>query len=192
MAFSDAFKIFPILNTERLVLRQLTPEDAEVYHHQQMTAQALSGASGAAWSFGGEMESVEKARSWIGFANNAWKKKSRLRWGICLKSDKALIGTCELFDFSNQSKAEIGYWLGAEHQCKGLMSEAITEVVKFGFESMNLHRIYAVTSVSNLPSLRMLEKAGFQQEGILRQHSLRNGVWDDSIIAAILRSDLPG
>ncbi len=188
MAFADAFKKFPFLETERFVLRQLEAEDAEIYHYQQMTAQAHSKA---VWSFGGEMESIEKARKWIGFANNAWKKKSRLKWGICTKRDAALIGNCELFEFANQSKAETGYWLGAEHQGQGLMTEAMTEVVRLGFETMKLHRIQAVTSTSNLASLRMLEKAGFQQEGVLRQYSLRSAIWDDSVIAAILQSDRP-
>jgi len=185
VSFRDAFREFPILETERLVLRELQAEDAEAYHHQQATALAIPGRP--PWGFGFEAKSAETARSSILFAGSAWRKKQRLKWGICLKRENgSLIGDCEMFDFANQSKAEIGYWLGAAYQRQGFMTEAVTAVVRYAFDVMGLHRIHAFTSTSNLSSVAMLEKVGFQQEGVLRQFTLRDGTWDDSAVLAIL------
>ena len=188
MAFSDAFKQFPILETERLLLNELCAEDAEASYRQLRSALDLPGRP--PWGYGFEAESVENARRVFGFAHNAWAKKQRIKWAIRLKSEeKKLIGQCELFDFDAQSKAELGYWLGADYYNRGIMTEAIRAVIVYGFDTTELHRIYAYTSTKNTPSRALLRKAGFREEGILRQHTSRDGVWDDTALMAILKSD---
>ena len=188
MAFKDAFQQFPILETERLILNELGPEDAQTYHQQQKSALDL--ADRARWGYGFETGSAEKAGVSFEYARKAWVKKARIKWGIRLKEGGGLIGQCELFEFANQSKAETGYWLGAAYQGQGLMAECLNAVVGYGFGTMGLHRIYARTSVGNTPSIAMLKKVGFVQEGILRQDDGRDGYWDDTALMAILKSDL--
>ncbi|MGC4043324.1 MAG: GNAT family protein [Armatimonas sp.] len=192
MAFQDAFRQFPTIETTRLILSEISFEDASAYHHQQCSALELPDRP--PWGFGFEMESVEKVRSAIQFSQNAWKKKTRLRFGIRLKPEShssplLLIGCCELFDFTNQFKAELGYWLGAAYHNQGLMTEAVQAVVAYGFDTMGLGRIFAHTSTRNLPSIALLKKVGFVPEGVLRQDSKRDGQWDDTALMAILPTD---
>ena len=188
MAFKDAFQQFPVLETERLILSRLDPEDAEIYHQQQKSALELAGRP--PWGYGFETGSADKARASFEYARKAWEKKTRIKWGLRLRREGSLIGQCELFDFAEQSKAEIGYWLGAAYQGQGLMTECLHTVVRYGFDTMGLHRIYARTAAENMPSLAMLKKAGFVQEGVLRQDSRRDGSWGDTALMAILKSDL--
>ena len=189
MAFNDAFTIFPVLETNRLILNKLTEADAEAYHAQQTSALLIPGRP--AWQYGFETVSVDNARRSFGFANAAWAKKNKIKWGIRLKAnDGALVGQCELFDISHQSKAEIGFWLGQNFQNQGLMTECVQAAVKYSFETMGLHRIFASTATDNTASIKMLRKAGFVQEGLLRQDAWRDESWTDSAIMSILKSDL--
>jgi ribosomal-protein-alanine N-acetyltransferase len=140
-----------------------------------------------------ETQSLEGARNAIRYSHNAWKKKVELRFGVRLKAEVSeapvLIGMCQLFDFANQHKAELGYWLGAAYHNQGIMTEAVRAVVAYAFGAMRMGRIYALTSTGNLPSIAMLQKVGFVKEGVLRRDSIRDGVWDDSAIFALLKDD---
>lgn len=196
MPFISSFKTFPTLRTERLFLSEIHPNEAEDFHRMQRSALDLPDR--APWEYGFETQSVENARASLGFCQNAWKKKSRLRFGVRLGDAEGqdpastLIGCCEIFGIENQYKAEVGFWLGAAYQGKGYMAEALKAVVEHAFGSMEMGRLYAQTSPKNLASLHMLRKVGFVQEGVLRQNTRRGGVWDDSVIMAILASDVEG
>jgi len=198
MSLASSFKVFPVLSSERLTLSEIDLREAEDFHRLQRSALDLPNR--APWEYGFETQSVETARSSLGFCQNAWKKKSRLRFGLRLEDKgieavagqprvSTLIGCCELFGIENQYKAELGFWLGAAYQGRGYMSEAVGAVVQYAFGSMGMGRLYAQTSPRNIASLRMLRKIGFVQEGILRQSTRRGGNWDDSVIMAILASD---
>ena len=192
MAFSDAFSQFPVLETARLLLTDLCADDAEDYHRQLKSALDLPDRP--PWGYGLEAASVDNARRVFGFSRNAWAKKARIKWAIRLKGEakpdgSRLIGQCELFDFDLQSKAELGYWLGADYHRQGFMTEALCAVVSYGFDTMGLHRISAGTSTRNAPSLALLRKVGFLEEGVLRQNARQDGIWEDASLMAILKSD---
>jgi ribosomal-protein-alanine N-acetyltransferase len=70
------------------------------------------------------------------------------------------------------------------------MSEALAAIVKYAFQTMDMHRIYAKTDRENASSIAMLRRLGFIQEGILRQETARDGAWCDTAIMAILKSDI--
>ena len=191
MAFQETFKQFPVLETVRLLLTELCAEDAETSYHQMRSAFDLPGRP--PWAVSYESESIDNARRSFGFSRSAWAKKKQVKWAIRLKSEELkLIGQCELFDFESQSRAELGYWLGADYQNRGLMTEAVRAVIAYSFSTMEMHRIYAYTSTKNTPSRALLSKVGFKEEGILRQNTLRDGVWDDTAVMAILKSDTAG
>jgi ribosomal-protein-alanine N-acetyltransferase len=84
---------------------------------------------------------------------------------------------------------QIGYWMGVNHAGKGLMHEAVLLVVRFGFETMRLHRIEAACIPDNQRSIRVLEKAGFRREGLLRSYLRINGVWQDHLLYALIAGD---
>lgn len=85
--------------------------------------------------------------------------------------------------------AHIGYWMGAPHAGKGMMSEAIGIVGHFAFETLRLHRLEAACIPQNTRSIRVLEKAGFTREGLLRSYLKINGAWQDHFLYALIEGD---
>jgi ribosomal-protein-alanine N-acetyltransferase len=83
----------------------------------------------------------------------------------------------------------LGYWIGQRHANKGHMSEAVAGAVRFAFSDLALHRVEAACLPSNAASRRVLERAGFQQEGHARAYLKINGQWADHLLFAILSSD---
>lgn len=183
MAVPDAWKEFPGLVTDRLRLRQLDPEsDAAAYY------EGISTVGLEIWT-SREKGSLEKTRQHLKFENAAYRRKSVLAWGITLKDSGKVIGYVRLSEFENQTRAEIAYWLHAEHRRQGLMSEALRVVIPCGFESLGLHRIQAYVRADNPASQRLLLALGFQQEGLLRKYQLRADGWADMFIFSLLAGE---
>jgi len=80
--------------------------------------------------------------------------------------------------------AEIGYWLGESYWGRGIVTEALTLFSAHVFERMNLLRLFAVASAPNLASARVLEKAGYQQEGVMRSAAVKFGQPHDQLLYA--------
>jgi ribosomal-protein-alanine N-acetyltransferase len=85
--------------------------------------------------------------------------------------------------------ATIGYWMGEEHAGRGHMAEALKALIPFAFRTLNLHRLEAACLPNNSRSIRLLEKLGFQREGLARGLVCINGQWRDHIVFALLSSD---
>jgi RimJ/RimL family protein N-acetyltransferase len=83
--------------------------------------------------------------------------------------------------------AEMGYWLGEPHWGRGLATRAVLATSEWAFESYKLTRIFAMAFSHNVASMRVLEKAGFEQEGILRRSAVKNGVILDQVLYAKVR-----
>lgn len=106
--------------------------------------------------------------------------------------DGAPVGTASLFGFDMYARhAEVGITLAPEARGRGIGSEAIRQLVAFGFERRNLRRIHLQAIASNTPALRAYEKAGFVIEGRLREHAWVRGGYEDIVLMGILRSDHP-
>jgi RimJ/RimL family protein N-acetyltransferase len=90
----------------------------------------------------------------------------------------------------DEEKAEIGYWLTAAMRGKGIATNAIKLLTEFGFESVGFHRIEALVVESNISSLKVLTKAGYLQEGVLRDKSCcGDGSRENMIMFAAIRTD---
>lgn len=76
----------------------------------------------------------------------------------------------------NQHSAELGYWIGRKYWNKGYATSAISSIVEFGFNDLGLARIFAETFEGNTASERVLQKCGFEFEGLMRKCSVKNGV----------------
>ena len=85
--------------------------------------------------------------------------------------------------------AELGYYLGEPYWGKGIMTWAVREVCREAFEKLDIVRIYAESYAHNMGSRRVLEKAGFVQEGTLRQSVYKNGQMYDACIYALLKEE---
>jgi ribosomal-protein-alanine N-acetyltransferase len=106
------------------------------------------------------------------------------------KKNKTVIGSCGFHKWNKEhSRSEIGYEIHKEYQNQGYMSEAIKEVINYGFKKMNLNRIEALIDPTNENSIRIVEKNGFKREGILRGHYKNGNEFEDSIMYALIKSD---
>ncbi len=86
----------------------------------------------------------------------------------------------------------IGYWIGERYAGRGLMTDAVRVLARFSFETLRLHRIEAACIPDNARSIRVLEKAGFQREGLLRSYLRINGLWQDHYLYARIADDISG
>jgi len=104
------------------------------------------------------------------------------------KHDNSLIGTINLFQVLRGSlqSAFIGYFLNEQHNGKGYMTEAVRLVVDYAFIELKLHRIEAGVMPHNIGSIHVLEKSGFQKEGIAVKNVKINGKWEDHQVLAII------
>lgn len=86
----------------------------------------------------------------------------------------------------------IGYWIGERYAGRGMMTDAVNVLVAFAFDTLRLHRIEAACIPDNARSIRVLEKAGFRREGLLRSYLRINGMWQDHYLYARIADDPPG
>jgi [ribosomal protein S5]-alanine N-acetyltransferase len=116
------------------------------------------------------------------------KNDQEYYFGMFQKENDKLIGTISLFHVMRGSlqSAFIGYFLDQHHNGKGYATEAVKALVDYAFEELHLHRIEAGVMPRNMPSQRVLEKAGFHREGIARKNVNINGTWEDHQVLAIL------
>ena len=83
----------------------------------------------------------------------------------------------------------VGYWIGQRHAGQGLMVEALLLLADFAFGTLKLHRIEAACIPDNARSIRVLEKAGFEREGLMRSYLRINGIWQDHYLYALISGD---
>ena len=111
-------------------------------------------------------------------------------WAIADKDSNELIGALTFFSISGvHARAEVGYSLLSRVQGKGLGTEVLSTALKYGFDTLNLHRIEADVDPRNIGSIRLLEKLNFQREGLLRQRWRVNGEVCDSVLLGLLKED---
>lgn len=106
------------------------------------------------------------------------------------KKNNLVIGSCGFHKWIKEhSRSEIGYEIHKKYQNQGYMSEAIKEVINYGFTKMNLNRIEALIDPENESSIKIVENNGFKREGILRGHYKNGNEFEDSVMYALLKSD---
>ena len=127
---------------------------------------------------------LEKAELFINYINTSSKN---IALAICV-DDIAVGGIgIHLMDDVYRCSAELGYWLGEDYWNRGIVTEAVKELVNFTFENYSINRIYAGTFEYNKTSMRVLEKCGFSHEAIHRKAVIKNGVIIDEHIWAIIK-----
>jgi ribosomal-protein-alanine N-acetyltransferase len=119
-------------------------------------------------------------------------RTSNVFFTLVERSSGAAIGAIAFHNWYQQHRrSEIGYSMSAEaRKGQGLMKEALPAVLEFGFNAMDLNRIEAFISPTNIPSRRLVEGAGFRLEGELREHYTHQGRRDNSVVYGLLLSDL--
>lgn len=113
-----------------------------------------------------------------------------MRWGIFQQDNDTLIGTCGLHHINKTHyKAEMGYDLLPAFWGKGIMTASLNRLLQYAFEVLSLNRIEAVVDPANKLSILLLERLGFQQEGLLRQAFFQKGKFVDAYMFSLLSSE---
>lgn len=110
----------------------------------------------------------EEAQKYIDWFQSRYKEGLGIRWGIKLKGRPGIIGTAGFNNYLKDHRANFGYDLHPDYWNKGYMTEALTVILKFGFETLKINRIEAEVMQGNIASEKVLEKLGFTKEGVLR------------------------
>ena len=157
---------FPIIETERLILRKLETTDIndlfEILSSERVT------------KYYGKypMKNLSEAEDLILKFHKVFSEQKSIRWGIELKEINRIIGTCGFHCWNkNHFRAEVGYELGEAFWNKGYATEAISSILRYGFELMNLKRIEAIVYPENKPSEKLLLNLGFEHEGLLKKYA---------------------
>jgi ribosomal-protein-alanine N-acetyltransferase len=170
------------MKTERLYLRQRTKLLLENMLGQSIAEQlAFFGIEDKA-SLQLQLNKIEKRLS---EGQTEWQK-----WDLIEQNTQKVMGSCSLFNWhAVHERAEIGYLLHERFRGNGYMIEALHAVVDYGFNSMKLNRIEAFMKPDNQGSKRIVEKLGFKQEGLLREHyKFENRIYD-SLVFSLLKSE---
>ena len=173
-----------MLETERLRLRKFEISDAE-------EVQRLAGDRDVAATTLSIPHPYPDgaAEKWIESHAEALASGANVVYAIVSRSRDQLIGTINLAICEEHQRAEMGYWIGKPFWGQGYCTEAAKALLRFGFESLGLHRIYAHYMSMNPASGRVMEKMGMTYEGRLRLHIEKGGKHYDVIAYGILRSE---
>jgi ribosomal-protein-alanine N-acetyltransferase len=181
----ESIKSFPNLETGNLFLRELTQKDVEFYFQHFNKPEIVIGTC-----FPGPATIDIARREFERFIRGPWVNNTGLRWGIMVKDEMKLVGTCGYYDWVHDAmRAEVGYDLDPFYWGKGIMTEALTSVIKYGLEAMNLNRVQALIDSYNERSMRLVERLGFKKEGVLRQRSIFKGEFRDDVCFSLLKRD---
>jgi RimJ/RimL family protein N-acetyltransferase len=181
MAFPDSI---PRIVTERLVLRALDGRDRTALFSIFSDPGAMRYWSSSPFT------DIAQAQRIIDEARALFEQRTALRWGIALRDDQRIVGTCVLFDWNEQNlRAELGYILGRDHWRRGFMREALAALIEYAFRTAGLHRLEADIDPRNAASIRSLEHFGFAREGLLRERWRVAGETQDSLMMGLLRSE---
>ncbi len=174
----------PVLETQRLILREINPEIADEIFTKLTDEEIIT---------------------FMGLKDNEGLKTEKYKWenGMTtyrmtykrfILTDKATgiaFGSCSLHNwYPEHSRAELGYDIKYEEmKNKGYMKETVAAVLAFGFDKMELNRIEAYIGPANEPSLRLVKAFGFTEEGRLRSHYFKEGKHEDSLCFGLLKSE---
>jgi len=162
--------VFPTLKTKRLVLRQLVTTDAQDVFHLRTDTEVIKYIDRPV------SREDKNGKAFIERISKGVKNRELFFWVISQKENPKLIGSICLWNFSSDKTiAEVGYELNPKHFRKGIMNEALTVVLDFGFNSAQFKTIEAFTHRANLGSKTLLTKHGFVEvKERVDEHNLNN------------------
>lgn len=180
------FETFPILTTPRLVLRELRCETVD---SDDVTAAHAILADPRVMRYTGRHPhtSLEESRLNLERNRRLFENHAGLKWAITRRGDDRLIGTCGHWRLLKEhNRSEIGYELAPELWGQGLMTEALRAILRYGFVEMQLHSTEAQTDPENRRSRILLERLGFQLDGVRREDFYFEGVYYDTACYTLL------
>lgn len=147
---------FPVLETERLVLRETDFSDIEEIYFLRSDADVNK------YLGGGRCEDLEAAKAHITLVQEQFSSGKTFNWSICLRDSKRMMGSICLWNICRERKtAEVGYALHPLHQKRGYMDESMKAILDFGFGKQHYQLIDAYTGKDNVESANLLLRNGF-------------------------------
>ncbi len=173
-----------ILELERVRLRALDERDVTALFATYSDPQATRYLARP------PMTQMTHAEEMLATIKAGYADGSNLQFAIERRADGAFLGVCLLFNFHQASaRAEIGYILAREHWSRGYMAEALPALIDQAFGALGLNRLEADIDPRNTASARVLERLGFQPEGLLRERWIVRGETSDTAIYGLLKRE---
>ena len=170
---NDSLADFPNIETERLLLRQAIQEDTEdilaIFSDPNVTK----------FHDLDTFTNLDQARGVIERRAKGFESNRGIRWGITLKPQDKLIGSCGFTWDREASAAEVGYELASQFWRQGIMSEALRAILNYGFEIEGMQFVIAEIMLENEASRRLLKKLGFQSQRVLKERGFWKGQHHD-------------
>lgn len=175
---------FPVLETERLILRRIEPADRDAIFA------LFSDPAVVEFNNRSLMTTLTEAADYI---TRRRASLADIQWGITLKSTTMLIGACEFYgQIKPYFSTMTGFELSRAYWGQGIMTEAMRAMLDYGFTRKSFNRIQAQTTRHNQRCMATLHRLGFQYEGILRQYGFWKGQFHDCHGFSLLKSDWRG
>lgn len=174
------------IETERLILRKFDYEDAEYMYYNWASDDEVT--KFITWP---THNSIEISKTVISRVVKDYESNNKYEWAIELKENNEVVGDISAPRvFDNTETVEIGYVLGRRFWNKGIVTEALSAIVKFFFEEVEVNRIEAKHDINNPSSGVVMKKCGMQFEGILRQAGKNNTGLCDLAVYSLLKDDI--
>jgi len=177
-------KEFPVLETDRLRLRQIMNQDAPSLMEYLADEDVMQ-------YYGLEpFQTIQDALDEIRWYQSLVEEKSGIRWGITLKEENRVIGSIGFHRYvPRHHRVEIGFEISKAYWGQGIASEALHTVLAYGSDHFPIHRIEALIEPENAASQKLVEKHGFVREGLLRGYEFTGGKYDDLYMYSLLKND---
>lgn len=147
------------LETDRLLLRQFTLDDLDIYHQRifgdPQVMKTLPPGKPVAW---------QQTQALLLKRLHHWQHYGFGLWALVYKPDQQLIGQCGLQRLEGTAEVELAYAIAQQYWNQGLTTEAAQASISWGFESLSFNRIVAMTQPTNHASQRIMQKLGMQYE----------------------------
>ncbi len=179
--------MIPVLETERLVLRPFEIKDAKAVQLLASDYDIYKTTLHIPHPYEEGM-----AEAWIGRQPEDATERHLLHWAIVDKKEAAILGCVSIGMSPKRRIGEIGYWLGKPYWNKGFGTEAGKKVMAYGFEALDLNRIYGRHFAENPASGKIMEKCGMKFEGLLRADQIKEGKFVDICYWGVLKSEWMG
>lgn len=183
----DHLETFPILETDRILLRPITYADIDNMYQYCAVPQVSRYTS---WNY---HRSKEDTKGFIDFVLNRYETEKVGPGGIEYKETMQLIGSCSFVRWDDRClRAELGYVLSNEYWNQGIMTEVVNRIIEYAFKDLELVRVEAKCHPENVGSARVMEKSGMKFEGILRKYLWSKEELQDVKLYSIIRDEFEG
>jgi ribosomal-protein-alanine N-acetyltransferase len=173
-----------ILRTERLILRPFELSDARIVQQKAGDKAVADTTANIPYPYPDGL-----AEEWISTHQPKFESGELINCAITLEKTRELIGAIGLVINKRFNHAELGFWIEKDLWGKGYATEAARALIDYGFNKFGLHKIFAHHMTRNPASGKVLKKLGMHKEGLLKEHVLRSGRYEDVVLYGILKDD---